>query len=201
MAGVAVWGAKQGYGPFVQPNANVSLLLLISFVGTSSLMTLIVAAVTTERRKAEAEKSRLGSELELHRRRIEDIVAHVPGVVWEAWGKPDAANQRIDFVSSHVEKMLGYSEEEWLSTPNFWLSIVHPDDKERAAAEAAAIFASGKGGTSRFRWMHKDGREVWVEAQSIVVCDESGPVGMRGVTMDITAAVKAEIERARSVGA
>ena len=196
IAGVAVWGAKHGYGPFFQANENVGLLLLISFVGTSTLMTLLVAAVTTERRRAEDEKWRLASQLELHRKRVEDIVAHVPGVVWEAWGKPNAANQRIDFVSSHVEKMLGYSEEEWLSTPNFWLTIVHPDDKERAAAEAAAIFASGKGGSSRFRWMHKDGHEVWVEAQSIVVCDESGPVGMRGVTMDITAAVKAEIERA-----
>src|ERR1041385_3731386 len=195
MASVAVWGAKHGYGPFVTDNGNVTLLLLISFVGTGTLMTLLVAAVTTERRKAEAEKWKLGSELEMHRRRVEDIVAHVPGVVWEAWGKPDTANQRIDFVSSHVEKMLGYSEQEWLSTPNFWLSIVHPDDKDRAAAEAAAIFASGKGGSSRFRWLHKDGREVWVEAQSIVVSDESGPVGMRGVTMDITAAVKAEIER------
>ena len=196
MAGVAVWGARQGYGSFVLGGPNVSLLLLTSFVGTSSLMTLVVAAVTNERRQAEADKSKLGSELELHRRRIEDIVAHVPGVVWEAWGKPDAANQRIDFVSSHVEKMLGYSKEEWLSTPNFWLSIVHLDDKERAAAEAAAIFASGKGGTSRFRWLRKDGHEIWVEAQSIVVSDESGPAGMRGVTIDITAAVKAELERA-----
>jgi PAS domain S-box-containing protein len=196
MAGVALWGAKQGYGPFVQPSANVSLLLLISFVGTSSLMTLIVAAVTNERREAEAAKLKLGSEVELQRRRVEDIVAHVPGVVWEAWGKPDAANQRIDFVSSHVERMLGYTVEEWLSTPNFWLSVVHHDDKERAAQEAAAIFASGKGGTSRFRWVRKDGREVWVEAQSIVVCDETGPVGMRGVTMDISAAVEAEKERA-----
>ena len=196
MAGVAVWGAKHGYGPFVQPSRNVTLLLLTSFVGLSSLMTLLVAAVTTERQKAEAEKWKLGSELEHHRRRVEDIVEHVPGVVWEAWGKPDAANQRIDFVSNHVETMLGYSKEEWLSTPNFWLTIVHPDDKERAAAEAAAIFASGKGGTSRFRWMHKDGHEIWVEGQSIVVCDETGPVGMRGVTMDITAAVEAEIERA-----
>ena len=194
---VAVWGARHRYGPFFQPDSNnVTLLLLVSFVGTSSLMTLLVAAITSERRSAEAEKGKLGSELALQSRRIEDIVQHVPGVVWEAWGKPDAGNQRIDFVSSHVEKMLGYSAEEWLSTPNFWLSVVHPDDKERAAAEAAAIFASGKGGTSRFRWMHRDGREVWVEAQSIVVCDESGPVGMRGVTMDITAAVKAEIERA-----
>jgi signal transduction histidine kinase len=42
-----------------------------------------------------------------------------------------------------------------------------------------------------------DGREIWVEAQSVVVCDENGdPVGMRGVTMDITPAVHAEHERA-----
>ncbi|HET8782065.1 MAG TPA: MASE1 domain-containing protein [Pyrinomonadaceae bacterium] len=196
MAGVAVWGAKQGYGPWIVSNPNVALILLISFVGTSSLMTLVVSGVTNERRRAEADKSKLGSEVELHRRRIEELVAHVPGVVWEAWGKPDAASQRIDFVSSHVEKMLGYSQQEWLSTPNFWLTIVHPDDKERAAREAATIFASGKGGSSRFRWLHKDGREVWVEAQSVVVCDETGPLGMRGVTMDITAAVRAEIERA-----
>ena len=195
MAAVAVWGAQQGYGPFVQPNPNVSLLLLIAFVGTTSLTTLIVGAVMNDRRTAEAAKEKLGSELKIHQERIEDIVAHVPGVVWEAWGKPDAANQRIDFVSSYVEKMLGYSSDEWLSTPNFWLQVVHPEDRERAAAEAAAIFASGKGGSSRFRWMHKDGHEVWVEAQSMVVCDESGPIGMRGVTMDITPAVRAEIER------
>jgi PAS domain S-box-containing protein len=187
---LAVWGARQGYGPFIQPSSrNVTLLLLVSFVGTSALMTLLVAAITSERR-------RLGSEVAIHRRRVEDIVQHVPGVVWEAWGKPDAANQRIDFVSSHVENMLGYSAEEWLSTPNFWLSIVHPDDRERAGAEAAAIFASGKGGASRFRWMHRDGHEVWVEGHSIVVSDENGPAGMRGVTLDITAAVKAESERA-----
>lgn len=196
MAGIAVWGAKHGYGPWVLASPNVALILLITFVGTSSLMTLIVSALMNERRKAEADKSKLGSELELHRRRIEELVAHVPGVVWEAWGKPDAATQRIDFVSSHVEKMLGYSQKEWLSTPNFWLTIVHPKDKERAAREAAAIFESGKGGTSRFRWLRKDGREVWVEGHSVVVCDETGPVGMRGVTMDITDAVQAEIERA-----
>lgn len=197
LAGTAVWGAVHGYGPFIQKSPNVSLLLLLSFVGTSTLMTLVVFAVISERRLAEETKQKLQGELELHRRRIEDIVAHVPGVVWEAWGQPDVATQRIDFVSSYVEKMLGYSVKEWLSTPNFWLSIVHPDDKERAAEEAAAIFASRKGGTSRFRWMHKDGHEIWVEAQSIVVTDDAGqPIGMRGVTMDITAAVRAEEERA-----
>ncbi|HEX3249454.1 MAG TPA: MASE1 domain-containing protein [Pyrinomonadaceae bacterium] len=67
MAALAVWGAKHNYGPFIQPSANVTLLLLTSFVGTAALMTLLVAAVTTERRKAEAEKWKLASELERRR--------------------------------------------------------------------------------------------------------------------------------------
>jgi len=195
MAGIAIWGTRHGYGSFVQGSTNVSLLLLLSFLGTGSLMTLVLSAVISERRRVESEKYQLSTQLELHRRRVQDIVDHVPGVVWEAWGNPDEASQRIDFVSSHVEQMLGYSQEEWVSTPNFWLSIVHPEDRDRAAREAAAIFASRKGGRSRFRWLHKNGHEVWVEAQSIVVCDENGPVGMRGVSMDITVAVRAEIER------
>ena len=124
---------------------------------------------------------------------MKNILATVPAVVWEAWGEPDAAAQRIDFVSDYVETMLGYSVEEWLSTPNFWLTIVHADDKERAAREAAAIFAGGQGGTSEFRWVARDGRVLWVEAQNAVVLGEDGrPIGMRGITSDISARKRAE---------
>ncbi|MGH9907397.1 MAG: sensor histidine kinase [Pyrinomonadaceae bacterium] len=196
LSGVAVWGTTQGFGPFVHGSPNESLLLLQAFVGSNSLTALILHAVISERKRTESEKLALSAQVQMQRKRIEDLVAHVPGVVWEAWGKPDEATQRIDFVSGYVEKMLGYSEQEWLSTPNFWLAVVHKEDVERAGLEAAEIFASGKGGTSRFRWVTKDGQEVWVEAQSVVVCDEDGkPAGMRGVTMDITPAVRAEQER------
>jgi PAS domain S-box-containing protein len=83
--------------------------------------------------------------------------------------------------------MLGYTVEEWLATPNFWLSIVHEDDRERAAQTALATFASGKVGTNQFRWMAKDGRAVWVESHSVAIMGGDGrPAGMRGVTMDIT---------------
>jgi PAS domain S-box-containing protein len=147
----------------------------------------------TDRKRVEEESRLLAAQIETERRRMNNIVANVPGVVWEAWGQPDQATQRIDFVSDYVEKMLGYSVDEWLSTPNFWISIIHPDDKDRAAEEAAAIFASRKGGASRFRWVAKDRRVVWVEAQSVVVCDDSeNPIGMRGVTMDITERKRAE---------
>jgi PAS domain S-box-containing protein len=196
LSGIAVWGTSLGHGPFVQSSPNASLLLLQLFIGVSTLLALLLYAVMVHGKEADAAKASLNAELQLHRQRIADIVAHVPGVVWEAWGEPDAANQRIDFVSSHVEKMLGYSEQEWLSTPNFWLSIVHPDDRERAAREARSKFTSGDGGVSRFRWMARNGEEVWVEARSVVVKDEDGrPVGMRGVTTDVTSAIRVEEER------
>lgn len=152
----------------------------------------------TARKQAELEREQLSFKLDGQRQRVQQMVATVPGVVWEAWGQPDAATQRIDFVSDYIEKMLGYGVDEWLLTPNFWLSVVHPDDRERAAREAAAIFAGKKGGVSRFRWVSKSGKTVWVEAQSIVICDDDGnPVGMRGVTMDISERIEAEESRSK----
>jgi len=139
-----------------------------------------------ERKRAEEELADLVVQLEGAREQVDNLVSNVPGVVWEAWGRPDDAGQRIDFVSDYVEKMLGYSVQEWLSTPNFWLTIVHPEDREQAAAASAAAFESG-GAAIEFRWMAKDGRAIWVEAQSTVIYDDAGsPVGMRGVTMDIS---------------
>ena len=127
--------------------------------------------------------------------RLVDVVANVPAVVWEAWGAPDSNSQRIDFVSDYVERLLGYSPQEWLATPNFWLTLVHPDDHERAAREAKAIFDSGGGGMSEFRWIARDGRVFWVEVQSRVVLDAAGqPIGMRGVTMDISVRKQLEDE-------
>ncbi len=158
----------------------------------------IIAASTiardiTDRKRAEQERAQLLSQIEYQRQRLNNIITNVPGVVWEAWGQPDEAGQRIDYVSDYVEKMLGYVVEEWLATPNFWLQIVHPDDKERAAREAREIFEGCVGGTSQFRWLAKDGRVLWVEAQSVVICDDDGkPIGMRGVTMDITERKRAE---------
>jgi PAS domain S-box-containing protein len=146
-----------------------------------------------ERERAAALNARLHAQIDRQRQQLDDLVASVPGVVWEGWGQPDSAAQRIDFVSHYVEPLLGYPEAEWLANPNFWLSIVHPDDRERAASEAAAIFASGRSGTSQFRWIARDGRVVSALAHSVSIRDETGaPIGMRGVTLDITAQKQAE---------
>jgi PAS domain S-box-containing protein len=170
--------------------APIDVALTLSPMRDDSGQLIGVSAIErdiTERKRLAEEREAFSEQIERERQRLNNLVANVPGVVWEAWGDPDQSTQRIDFVSEHVEKLLGYSVQQWLSTPNFWLTIVHPDDREVAAEEAAAIFASRRGGISRFRWVASDGRAIWVEAQSAVVCDDHGnPIGMRGVTMDIT---------------
>jgi len=152
-----------------------------------------VAFDINDLRSAERETVRLASQVEHERQRLAGLVSNVPGVVWEAWGEPDRGSQRINFISDHVTRMLGYSVEEWLSTPNFWLSIVHPDDREQAARNAHEHFRDGGASTNTFRWIAKDGRAIWCEAHSTIVHDADGkPIGMRGVTLDISARKHAE---------
>jgi PAS domain S-box-containing protein len=154
-------------------------------------------AELAERARAQAENARLVREITGQRQRLDEIVASVPGLVWEVWGRPGTADQRVAFISGHVERMLGYSVEQCLLTPNFLPSIIHPDDRDGAAAEAADSFSSGTGGISRFRLITRDGRAVWVETRTTIIVNANGqPVGMRGVTMDITAARDAERAKA-----
>ncbi len=130
------------------------------------------------------ERRQTDRELLMARERLAQFVEHVPCLLWEAWGEPDAADQRIDFVSAHVETMLGYTVEEWLATPNFWLTILHPEDKDAAVSAAAAAYRTGDVHTNRFRWIAKDGRTVAVETRATVIKDATGAsIGMRGVTV------------------
>lgn len=59
LAVIATWGTIQGYGPFGRVSMNTSLLLLQSFMGITALTTMILAAESTEHRRAEEHVRRL----------------------------------------------------------------------------------------------------------------------------------------------
>ncbi|HEX4627728.1 MAG TPA: diguanylate cyclase, partial [Gemmatimonadales bacterium] len=59
LSGLAIWGTLSGYGPFVRPTFNESLLLLQAFQGVSAVMTLVLAAAVAERKEAEERLRRL----------------------------------------------------------------------------------------------------------------------------------------------
>jgi PAS domain S-box-containing protein len=151
----------------------------------------------TARRQAESENDRLLAEVRGQRRRMAEIIASVEGVVWEARGNPAGPDQQLEFISDHVERMLGYSVQHCLATPNFWLSIVEYEDREHYVREAAEFFACGKNGISQFRSTAADGRVVWLEARYAVICEGGSPVGIRGVAIDISDRKQAEQANAR----
>jgi PAS domain S-box-containing protein len=194
--GATVIGAALGTFLFVQPRGSLfvetraDVLRVALFLVAGGLTALLADRLRHTRarlRQVAEREARQARRVQAERQRLRDLIESIPGVVWEAWGEPDSAQQRIDYVSDYVETMVGYKPEEWISQKNFWLQLVHPDDRAKAARVAAEKFASGEPGENEFRWVTKDGRTIWVLARSSTIRDDHGrPIGMRGVTLDIT---------------
>lgn len=149
----------------------------------------------TERRRQEAEIKRLNALINHERQRLTTIIGNVPGIVYEGSGSPQEGQQRMDYISAYVEKMLGYSPDEWQKDPMFWQKIMVSEDWDRTVRETSDIFhsgqaagqSSGQPGVVQFRCHASDGRIVHIEAHSSVICDHRGePIGATGVMMDIT---------------
>lgn len=137
----------------------------------------------------------LQSQLSTERYRLESLVETVPGVVWEAQKSMDSG-QIMTYISKDIESLLGYPVEEWLSTPDFWLTIMHPEDVVTARKAVETQYKSDKPGINLFRWKKVDGTFIWVELRSITVLDESGKLtGMRGVATDVTERIEKDEQK------
>ncbi|MDC0722329.1 PAS domain-containing protein [Nannocystis bainbridge] len=130
----------------------------------------------------------------LLRERLEGLVAHIPGILWESYFEQSPQRMTVDWVSDRIHAMSGYSVDEW-KQPNFWVELIHPEDREQALGQAHAIFKDGTGESS-YRWVTRDGRTLWVTSRmSLIRSDDGTPIGLRGVTMDETDIKQAEGQR------
>jgi len=164
----------------------IALLLLQSFLIAYLLIN------RARRRRAEEERSRYASLARLEHRHLEQVISNIPGLVWETRVGPDGTLSDL-FVSQQIEKLLGYSVEDCQSDPNAWLSLVPEENREETHRKVIEIFKSGQDGVVQFPSHAKDGRLVWIEAGLSVNLDENDvPIGLRGVSLDITDRKQAE---------
>ena len=131
----------------------------------------------------------------IERRNNEDkyreLVESIDAIVWAA----DPVTWRFTFVSKAAEKLLGYPIERWLQVPDFWLNLIHPDDRSRAFEYCQGQVAKGKDHEFEYRVVALDGRLVWLRDSVQVVKDEAGrPIILRGVMIDITESKNAAAE-------
>ncbi|HET9249968.1 MAG TPA: PAS domain-containing protein, partial [Actinomycetota bacterium] len=139
-----------------------------------------------ERRRAEADLRAAE-----HRYRL--LAEQIPAVtyIWEA-NRQDGDEPRY-YTSPRIEQLLGYTVDEWHTSEDFWMSRLHPDDRTAVIAAALRSETTGEPFAMEFRYLHKDGRIVWVADQAILMTREEGrPRLFQGVMIDVTTRKEAE---------
>lgn len=104
------------------------------------------------------------------------------------------------YISPQLERVLGYTPEEWLAHPHPMASFVHPDDLEAVWVEEERSQRAGDTFRAEYRMRAKDGRWVWILDEAIAVRDDDGrPFVLQGTMFDITERKHAEGELARAL--
>jgi len=122
-----------------------------------------------------------GSEDELERLRA--LVRNLPGIVYVEDAAPEIDGPGpFLYVSPAVERVLGYTVEEWLADPAGWVDRLHPDDVPSMREAFQAIVPTGAPYSADYRMFAKDGRIVWIHDEAVLVRDEDGaPLYWQGV--------------------
>jgi PAS domain S-box-containing protein len=98
------------------------------------------------------------------------------------------------YISPQIEKISGFTPEEWIADPAIWGNIIHPDDRERVWSEHLETNRSGERFLSEYRLIARDGRAVWVRDEAIILTDSKGkPLYRQGVMLDITEQKQSEL--------
>ena len=172
------------------------LILVFAAFLLNAVLILLLFNTKARKRQVEIECERLKSLAECENKRLNDLITNVPGIVWETKIDPISHQHVTTFVSQQAETMLGYTPEEWISTPDFCLRLIHDADRERVERELQDILSQKKQGILQFRWIAKGDHPVWVKAQVAPVIDEAGTIiGSRGITVDVTEQHLAETAR------
>jgi PAS domain S-box-containing protein len=213
--GLAIWGTFHGYGPFVSPNSNVSLMVLAAFVGVTGTATLAIAATLSERRRVEegllglqtllqetvqgktrdltATIETLQTEVaerihaEINLRESNDRFQQLAATtISDVFWLMDIENMRLLYISPAYESVWGRACSNLYADPHSWLDAVHPDDYERALAFFDQE-TSENHYDSEYRIIRPDGsvRHIW--DRGYIVRDQSGRIcRVAGLASDIT---------------
>ncbi|MGZ5300240.1 MAG: PAS domain-containing protein [Actinomycetota bacterium] len=127
-------------------------------------------------------------------RRFRALVEQVPAITY-TWN-PATSDDEVatTYISPQVGRILGFTPEEWLSSPTFWNEHIHSDDRAQVVEASARADREGTSFHEEYRVIAKDGRIVWVRDESwAVATDANGrPERMQGVMYDITQQKEAE---------
>lgn len=139
----------------------------------------------TEQKLAEASHSELAA-------KYRTLVEQIPAVVYLA-----EYGEQGDwlYISPQLERVLGYTPEEWLAHPHPMASFTDPQDLPAVRVEEERSLSFGEPFRAEYRMQAKDGRWLWILDEATAVRDQSGrPFVLQGVMYDVTERKRSEQE-------
>lgn len=137
--------------------------------------TVTVGRDVTERRRAE--QARLETEAK-YRLLIEQVAA----ITYIA---ELGMSGRWLYVSPQVEKMLGFTAEEWLANSTNWVQYIPAEDHPVVEAAELAALQCGRF-QAEYRLTSRDGKVIWVSDTAVTVRGSDSHPVMEGIIVDIT---------------
>ena len=158
------------------------------FAALVAALAFLIRSQLASLQQANLHLSRNQHELSEAKRRSQEIVNSIDGIVWEV----DVALSCFSFVSERSEAITGFPSADWLSDPLFWSSRIHPGDSSWAdwfGPEGSDIPGDA---SFEYRFRKKDGSYLWIRDIVTVVTEGGQATRLRGVMLDISQAKKAE---------
>lgn len=153
-----------------------------------------IARDISARKRLEGERAELLHLVEEERRRLERLIAKIPCIVWESGpGSTESTGVRVgrlSFANEYLTTRLGFQPDEWLARDDFWIDVIHPEDRPRVLERVLSSRQAEVDDT--FRIIARDGRVLWVDARIMILRDgERKAIGTVGIAVDVTEQIRA----------
>lgn len=170
---IAIAGTWQGHGPLSRGTREESLVYLHIFMAATSVFGMLLAAVISERQRAEAA-------LEESERRFRSLCETSPIGIFQtdAEGNGLYANDRaLEVTGLTMEQAMGFN----------WVAFIHADDRERVLRNWMAATRERREIDEECRFIGPAGEVLWVRAHARImpVIDGSIP-GYVGTIEDVS---------------
>ncbi len=124
------------------------------------------------------------------------VLSSMPGV---AYVEADGPAGKIAYMSPRIEELTGYPPERFVESRDFWMTLVHPDDRERVEAADDAADATSAPYVEESRLVTADDRVVWIRDEAVhVAATDERPAHWIGLIVDITREKEAESHAAEA---
>lgn len=129
------------------------------------------------------ENTRLFNKIKEAEEKYRTVIESSPDIIFEC-----TRNGEFSLMSPSVEKITGYSVDQFYNNRGYGLSLCHDEDKERVQHEILQILHGLKNSLMdlEFRVIHKQGQMIWLSIEVLPIKEGDNVIGIEGFCRDIT---------------